>query len=137
MPQVALLRRLGRVCVLGALVLALCAVAGCGEGKLKKEIEDKNKTIAQLDELKTKAEADLAAKDQELAAAVDKLQKQGADAKRQLDACAATTAELRAKVKTLSRPAKSAEAKTAKAAKADKAKTGGKTKTKTKTPSGR
>jgi preprotein translocase subunit SecF len=137
MPQVALISRAGRVCILGALVLTLCAAAGCGTDKLKKEIEDKNKTIVQLDELKSKAEADLAAKDQELAATVDKLQKQNADTKRQLDNCGATLAELRAKVKALSKSAKSAEAKNSKTAKTDKTKSETKTKAKTKTSSGR
>jgi len=132
MRQVVLKGRIGRVCALGALVLALCA-AGCGTDKLKKEIEDKNKVIAQLDELKSKAEADLAAKDQELAATVDKLQKQNADTKRQLDNCGVSLVELRAKVKTLSKPAKSSETSAAKAAKTTKAKG----KAKTKTPSGR
>jgi len=120
MPQVALMRRIGRVCVLGGLFLALCA-AGCSSDKLKKEIEDKNKAIAQLDELKNKAEADLAAKDQELRLANDKLQKQATDSKRLLDGCTATVTELRDKVKSLSRAAKSDKAKDAAAAK-DKAK---------------
>ncbi|MBF0481679.1 MAG: hypothetical protein HQK81_07230 [Desulfovibrionaceae bacterium] len=133
MPQVAPGRGIGRICVFGALVLALCA-GGCGNDKLKKEIEDKNKAIAQLDELKNKAETDLALKDQELAAALDRLQKQSADAKRQLDSCAAQVAELRGKVKTLSKPAAAKTAAAPKTAPAAKTATA---KAKTAKPSGR
>jgi hypothetical protein len=120
MKRFAPVLRFGRICLAGSLALVFFA-AGCGSDKLRKETEEKNKVIAEYEEYKKKAEADLAAKDQELRTVVEKLQRQNADVKRQLDNCGATVAELRDKVKTASK--QTAKTDSSKSAKSSTAKT--------------